>query len=287
MGIDSIVDRKRKDFLDKNWKLHVLFDYYDYEDDSYSEEVINVIENEKWYHYSDNFEGEDSVTKVFNPLRKLREVLPVVEWNFTGKQIKIISYYKDAWKKFENLATGIKLTDEEMLLKILNLILEKKIIFYEGDYERINRCLKNWLNGFVKENLNKNGFYNSKNKRPRPEFFELDIDRFFDLIMCVEYTNLIDYTTAKDILFDYLLTNKDKSVFESIEHFGLLDKKTENEVEEKIKSIISKYPDKVSEYKKGKIGIASMFMGEIMKEFKGKINAKEASEMIIKILNTI
>lgn len=56
---------------------------------------------------------------------------------------------------------------------------------------------------------------------------------------------------------------------------------------EKIKSIIVKYPDKVLEYKKRKVGIASMFMGEIMKEFKGKINAKEANEMIIKALNKI
>ena len=40
-----------------------------------------------------------------------------------------------------------------------------------------------------------------------------------------------------------------------------------------------KYPDKVKEYHNGKKGVVGLFMGEIMKKSKGKINPQDANKL--------
>ena len=51
-----------------------------------------------------------------------------------------------------------------------------------------------------------------------------------------------------------------------------------------LKEAISKYPEKVVEYKKGKKVIVTMFMGEVMKRSKGKADPKLATELILQEL---
>ena len=43
---------------------------------------------------------------------------------------------------------------------------------------------------------------------------------------------------------------------------------------------LSKYPDKVEEYKKGKKGLLGLFMGEVMKLSKGKADPKKTNQWI-------
>ena len=51
-----------------------------------------------------------------------------------------------------------------------------------------------------------------------------------------------------------------------------------------VEEVIKEFPLKVEEYKKGKKGIISMFMGEVMKRSKGKADPKVATELIIQKL---
>ena len=51
-----------------------------------------------------------------------------------------------------------------------------------------------------------------------------------------------------------------------------------------IKQSISKYPEKVDEYKSGKKGLIGLFMGEVMKLSKGKADPKLANTLLKNIL---
>ena len=51
-----------------------------------------------------------------------------------------------------------------------------------------------------------------------------------------------------------------------------------------IQEAISKYPNKVDEFKSGKKGIIGLFMGEVMKLSKGKADPKVANELLKKEL---
>jgi aspartyl-tRNA(Asn)/glutamyl-tRNA(Gln) amidotransferase subunit B len=51
-----------------------------------------------------------------------------------------------------------------------------------------------------------------------------------------------------------------------------------------VKEVIHQFPEKVTEYKKGKKVIVTMFMGEVMKRSKGKADPKLATELILQEL---
>jgi aspartyl-tRNA(Asn)/glutamyl-tRNA(Gln) amidotransferase subunit B len=54
-----------------------------------------------------------------------------------------------------------------------------------------------------------------------------------------------------------------------------------------VKQAIAKYPDKVIEYKNGKVSLLGLFMGDVMKLSKGKADPKVATELLKEILNAI
>jgi aspartyl-tRNA(Asn)/glutamyl-tRNA(Gln) amidotransferase subunit B len=57
-----------------------------------------------------------------------------------------------------------------------------------------------------------------------------------------------------------------------------------DEVNEFILKALAKFPDKVVEYQKGKKGVLGLFMGEIMKQSKGKIDPQKTNQLLIKAL---
>ena len=54
-----------------------------------------------------------------------------------------------------------------------------------------------------------------------------------------------------------------------------------------IDEVLNAFPEKVKEYKKGKKGLISMFMGEVMKKSKGKADPKKANELLVKKLSDL
>lgn len=48
---------------------------------------------------------------------------------------------------------------------------------------------------------------------------------------------------------------------------------------------IAKYPEKVAEFKSGKTGLLGLFMGELMKQSKGKADPKLADQLLRDMLN--
>jgi len=60
----------------------------------------------------------------------------------------------------------------------------------------------------------------------------------------------------------------------------------EGELERLVREVLDAFPKKVEEYRKGKKGVASMFIGEVMRKKKG-LDPKSVKETIEKELNRI
>jgi aspartyl-tRNA(Asn)/glutamyl-tRNA(Gln) amidotransferase subunit B len=55
---------------------------------------------------------------------------------------------------------------------------------------------------------------------------------------------------------------------------------------EEVKKALEKYPDKVSEYKNGKITLLGLFVGEVILQTKGTCDPKEAVRLVKEALDT-
>ena len=53
-----------------------------------------------------------------------------------------------------------------------------------------------------------------------------------------------------------------------------------------IEQVLARYPEKVAEYKKGKRGLLSLFVGEVMKQSKGKADPKVTNELLLEKLKS-
>jgi len=84
-----------------------------------------------------------------------------------------------------------------------------------------------------------------------------------------------------------LLKNGNKNAEEMAIELNLLIIADNNDVSQFIHSAIAKFPDKVKEYKNGKKGVLGLFMGEIMKSSKGKIDPKKTNQLLIEELEAM
>ena len=94
----------------------------------------------------------------------------------------------------------------------------------------------------------------------------------------------INNTVATHKLFPALLASPQKSASQLAGELNLLISDDGDDLSRYISAAIAKYPDKVIEYRKGKKGVLGLFMGEIMKSSKGKIDPQKTNQLLIKEL---
>ena len=114
--------------------------------------------------------------------------------------------------------------------------------------------------------------------------FPISSENLKALICYVEFTDLISFTTASKVVFPEMIKNPNDHPWDIIERLNLLQSNDDDEITTMVQNILDKYPDKVEEYKNGKTGVLSLFMGDVMKAGKGKINPKLASEILKNML---
>ena len=93
----------------------------------------------------------------------------------------------------------------------------------------------------------------------------------------------ISQKAAKDVL-DYLMEH-DESVDALIEKLGLKQVSDDGAIIAIIDAVLAANADKVAEYKSGKDKLFGFFMGQVMKETKGKANPKIAMDILVEELN--
>lgn len=94
----------------------------------------------------------------------------------------------------------------------------------------------------------------------------------------------ISNSVAAQKVFPILIDSPTKDPFIIAQENNWIQDSSEDSISQFIKEAIAKYPDKVAEYKAGKKGLLSLFMGEVMKASKGKADPKVANKALIKEL---
>ncbi len=90
----------------------------------------------------------------------------------------------------------------------------------------------------------------------------------------------INYGTATHQLFPALLQDPDLNPDEFIDKESLQLSGNDDALEDLVNAALLKFEVKIKEYKKGKKGLMSLFVGEVMKQSKGKADALTVQEKI-------
>jgi aspartyl-tRNA(Asn)/glutamyl-tRNA(Gln) amidotransferase subunit B len=93
----------------------------------------------------------------------------------------------------------------------------------------------------------------------------------------------ISYGIASQKIFTHLLNNPQTNIPQYIEQQGL-QLQSGSEIDGFIDASLTKHAQKITEYKRGKKGLLSLFVGEVMKLSKGKANAEEVTQKILEKL---
>jgi aspartyl-tRNA(Asn)/glutamyl-tRNA(Gln) amidotransferase subunit B len=96
----------------------------------------------------------------------------------------------------------------------------------------------------------------------------------------------INYGIATQKIFSQLVNDPTMDIIQYIEENGLGLEQSQDEIDGLIEKALTKHAEKITEYKKGKKGLISLFVGEVMKLSKGKADAKLVTEKIIEQLKT-
>ncbi len=98
---------------------------------------------------------------------------------------------------------------------------------------------------------------------------------------------MINNTAAVQQVFPALIQNPKIDVMTLVQQMNLLIDTNNDDLGKYINEAISTYPDKVKEYHTGKKGVLGLFMGEIMRLSKGKIDPKTANKLVVEKLESL
>ncbi|MDW7695107.1 Asp-tRNA(Asn)/Glu-tRNA(Gln) amidotransferase subunit GatB [Flammeovirgaceae bacterium SG7u.111] len=178
------------------------------------------------------------------------------------------------WELFEKFITEYGLPEYDA-----NFLVETKEMAAYFDsvcsHTKNYKAASNWIMGPVKSYLNDNSIEITS--------FPVAPEQVASLIALVD-TDKVSYTVAAQKLFPALIENPSELVEKLAEKLGLVQEDDDNALREIVVAALAKFPDKAEALKKGKKNLLGLFMGEIMKQGKGKINPKKANQMIMQVL---
>jgi aspartyl-tRNA(Asn)/glutamyl-tRNA(Gln) amidotransferase subunit B len=162
--------------------------------------------------------------------------------------------------------TGVLTDSKETALYFEEIIAKTKNV----------KAASNWLTVQIKSYLNDNALHISD--------FKVTADRIAQLIDLIDIGK-VSHTIATQKIFPQLLIDNTKSPAQIAEENNWIQESDSSALAEMVKQAIAKYPDKVIEYKNGKITLLGLFMGEVMKLSKGKADPKIATELVKELLD--
>jgi aspartyl-tRNA(Asn)/glutamyl-tRNA(Gln) amidotransferase subunit B len=114
--------------------------------------------------------------------------------------------------------------------------------------------------------------------------FPITTERISQLIQIID-EGKISHSVAVQNVFPEMIKSAEKNPLLIAEALNLLLEGNDDTLKTYIEQAISKYPDKVSEYKAGKVGLIGLFMGEVMKLSGGKADPKAANKLLKEALD--
>lgn len=192
-------------------------------------------------------------------IESIRRSIPVL-------QEQRVKKYISEWQLSEYDA--YVLTDEKEMADFF-----EQVTKFTSNY----KAAANWMLGPVKSWLNEN------NKSIQS--FPLTAQQIAGTVQLVE-SGKLSFTVASGKLFSFLLNNPSKDPEEIAIEQNLIQQSDVNSLEPIIDEILNKHAEKVKEYKKGKKGLLSLFVGEVMKRSKGKADPRVTNEILLEKLKS-
>jgi len=140
-----------------------------------------------------------------------------------------------------------------------------------------NKAAANWIIGPIKNYLTANDLSLDE--------LQINATSIATIISMVD-EGKINHGIATQRIFPELIKNPALDITAFVEEQQLFVQSSQDEIDQLIQAALDKHSQKITEYKKGKKGLLSLFVGEVMKLSKGKADAKLVTEKIIEKLNT-
>ena len=185
----------------------------------------------------------------------------------TGDMLREVALHDEDVKK--KLDSG-NLIDDELVFRLLK---ERLLADYFEKCVNVGidpKVAANWLNGSIisflnKEEISISDFY------LKPEFLKQIVDALNE--------GIISSKQAKEIFNKSLLERKEPKEFISSDNKQISDEKY---IEEVIDNILANNEDNIAAYQNGKTNVFDFFVGQVMKETKGKANPNITKELLHK-----
>lgn len=135
----------------------------------------------------------------------------------------------------------------------------------------------NWVINEVKSYINDKGILLNE--------FKVSPKQLAEIIQLVD-DSIVSSSAAKQLFLQFAEGNE-LSAIALAEQLNLIQSSDSDELIAWVNQVLAKFPDKVSEYKKGKKGNINLFMGEVMKLSRGVADPKATTKLLQEQLNKI
>lgn len=189
-------------------------------------------------------------------IRKVKSSMPALPKELFNKFVKEYG--------LSEYDAGVLTSEKEIALFFEKTILENKSY----------KSIKNWIIGPVLSYVNENAIPISK----------INPKTIAGLVSIVD-DDLISFSGATASIFVEAINNPDKHPKELLIEKNLIQQSDKSTIQEFVKQAVAKFPEKVTEYKSGKVGLVGLFMGEVMKLSKGKADPKITNKLLVEELN--
>ena len=155
-----------------------------------------------------------------------------------------------------------------------NLTELKGIALYFNEITTFTKNYKaaaNWVMGSIKSFLNERAI--------AIEQFLITPKTIAEIISLID-DGKISNASATQKLFPELLNNPTESALSIAERLDIMQSNDTGALQEIIDQALAKYPEKITEYKNGKTNLLGLFVGEVMKLGKGKVDPKMANQLV-------
>tara|TARA_B100000530_G_scaffold331403_1_gene276089 strand:+ start:306 stop:1754 length:1449 start_codon:yes stop_codon:yes gene_type:complete len=157
------------------------------------------------------------------------------------------------------------LIDDKALAELFN-----DIIQYTNSYKTV----ANLIMGTIKSYLNE--------KSLAIQELNIDCKHIAELAEMID-NNQVSHLIMSQKLFPAMISSKD-GPSKIAKSNGWIQADDTNIIEKHAEEVIKKYPEKVQAYQNGNTNLLGLFMGEIMRETKGKLNPKSINDILQKKL---
>jgi aspartyl-tRNA(Asn)/glutamyl-tRNA(Gln) amidotransferase subunit B len=139
------------------------------------------------------------------------------------------------------------------------------------------KAAANWMLGPVKS-------WQNENNKEIGEF-PISPEQLASVIKLVD-SGKISFSAASTKLFPRVLQNPGRDPEEIATEQNLIQQSDLSDIRPIVDKVLEKFADKVLEYKKGKKGLLALFVGEVMKQSKGKADPKITNKLLLEKLKS-